>query len=97
LGIPTISKMGGASGWMPEWYEKFLKIKQIYLIFDNDKAGIAGAKGIAEWLGVYRCKVFTFTTFKEKYDVIDYFRDNHTVDEFINLVKDGSYYAFEIS
>jgi DNA primase len=95
--IPAISKMGGAGSWRPEWYEKFLGVENIYLIFDNDKAGINGAKKIAEWLGVYRCKVFTFTGFDEKYDVIDYFKDGHKIDEFINLVKDGSYYAFEIS
>jgi len=95
LGIPAISKLGGAMTWLTEWFEYFIGIESIYLVFDNDDAGRKGAKRVAKELGLYRCKIFTFNGFREKYDIIDYFRDNNNIDNFIRLLKTESQYAFK--
>lgn len=96
LGIPAISKSTGASGWLKEWAKNFTKMKRVYVIFDNDDAGRSGAKKIARILGEYKCKIYTFKGFKERYDVIDFFRDGNDEEDFKELVKNESRYSFEI-
>lgn len=95
-GIPSISKSVGANGWLEEWGKFLIKTSRIYLVFDNDDAGRKGAKRIANFLGVYKCKIYTFDGFKERYDVIDFFRDGNNKEDFKELIKDGSKHSFEI-
>lgn len=96
LGIPAISKMTGATGWNPEWSKFFISIEPIYIIFDNDDSGRYGAKRVAEYLGVYKCKIYTFDGFREKYDIIDFFRDKNTIQDFKELIAEKSKYSFQI-
>lgn len=95
-GIPSISKVGGASTWNDEWLKFFERQKRVYLLFDNDEAGRKGARRFAQKLGEYRCKIYTFEEYKEKYDVIDFFKDKGTVEELKELVFNNSKYSFEI-
>jgi DNA primase len=95
-GLPSISKNTGAITWLNEWLKFFVRVGRIYLIFDNDDAGRSGAKKIAKNLGEYKCKIFTFEAQKEKYDIIDYFKDGNNIDDFIKLVEDKSKYVFEV-
>ena len=96
LGLPAISKIGGASTWNDDWLKFFDKQETVYLVFDNDPAGIEGAKRISAKIGEYKCKVYTFDGYDDKYDIIDYFRDGGTVEEFKELVFENSKYSFEI-
>jgi len=96
FGIPAMSKVTGAGGWLDSWSKYFMKVNAIYLIFDNDNAGRVGSKRIAKFLGEYKCKIYTFDGFKERYDVIDYFRDGYSKDDFIRLIEEESKYVFEI-
>lgn len=94
--IPAISTNCGG-GYLPEWYYKFVNIKQINLVFDNDEAGRKEAKKLGKFFGELRCKIYTFDEFEEKgYDPVDYFRDGHTGDEFVELVKRKSKYVYEL-
>jgi len=95
-GIPAISKVGGSSTWNDEWLKFFDRQKRIYLVFDNDEAGRKGAIRFASKLGEYRCRVYTFEGYPEKYDIIDFFRDEGTAEEFKDLVFNNSKYSFEI-
>jgi len=95
-GMPSISKVGGSSTWNNEWLKFFDKQKRIYLLFDNDEAGRKGAIRFAKKLGEYRCRVYTFEGYPEKYDVIDFFKDKGTIEELRELVFNTSKYSFEI-
>lgn len=95
IGIPAISKTSGALTWLDDWSKSFMKIKEIKIVFDNDDAGRKGAIRIAKKLGIYRAKIFTFEGFKEGYDIIDYFRDGNTKEDFKDLINGSSKYVFE--
>jgi 5S rRNA maturation endonuclease (ribonuclease M5) len=95
-GIPAMSKVTGANGWLQEWGRFFIRTNRIYLLFDNDDAGRNGAKRISEFLGQYKCKIYTFEGFKEKYDVIDFFRDGNSKKDFKELIYNESRFTFEI-
>lgn len=94
MGFPAVSKNTGAGGWSSGWIWYFRYISKIYMFFDNDDAGRLGmAKGFGI-LGEHRCKGYTFDSFSKGYDVIDFFRDGHTKDDFedlFNLVRTGLY------
>ena len=95
-GIPAISKVGGSSTWNDNWLKFFDSQKRIYLVFDNDEAGRKGAIRFANKLGEYRCRVYTFEDYPEKYDVIDFFKDEGTIEEFREQIFNNSKYSFEI-
>jgi len=87
MGFPAISKNTGAGGWFPEWIRYFINIDSIVMVFDNDEAGERGMTKGTEILGAHRCKGYTFGDFDKKgYDVIDFFRDGHTRQDFIDLL-----------
>ncbi len=43
LGYQAVSMTAGAGSWKPDWARFFTHIRDIYLLFDNDKAGREGA------------------------------------------------------
>lgn len=95
-GIPAVSHTTGSGGWMPEWFKYFFNQKEIYIIFDADRAGREGAKRTARTLGIYRSKIYCFDGYEDKYDIVDFFRDGGTKDELMSLVKEKSKYIFEM-
>ena len=95
-GILSISSNVGG-GFNPAWFSKFLYQDLIYLVFDNDSAGVSEAKRLAKFLGETKCKIYNFQEFDEKgYDPVDFFRDGYTGDDFTNLVEKEAKYVFEI-
>lgn len=97
-GVPCVSHTSGASNWRTEWFSYFIKQKRIYILYDNDEAGLLGAKKVAEKLGSYRAKIYTFSDFDKKgYDVVDYFRDGYTSTELMKLLEAKSIYSFSIT
>lgn len=95
-GLASVSHNTGAGGWQEQWYKYFIHQKNIYVIFDNDQAGISGSKRVAKNLGIYRTKIFTFSGFDDKYDVVNFFQDGGTRKDFLDLVKENSKYVFEL-
>lgn len=75
-GYPAVSHNAGAGFWISSWNKYFIDQKNIYIIYDNDEAGRLGASTVAEALGVYRCKIYTFDGYEEKYDLGMWFLDN---------------------
>lgn len=62
-GFPTITDTSGAAVFKPEWARHF-KGKRVYMMYDDDKQGDAGAMKAAQYLrgvalGVYRVKLDT--------------------------------------
>lgn len=95
-GLPTVSSNCGG-GYLPGWYGRFVRQTTIYLVFDNDKAGVKEAKRLARFLGETRCKIYTFEETEEKgYDPVNYFNDGNSGKDLAELVKKESKYAFEI-
>ena len=95
-GIPAVSSNIGG-GFRKEWYSKFLNVDRIWICFDRDTAGDNESKKLAKFFGEYRCKLYNFWEFEESgYDPVDYFRDGHSGDELLELVKEKSRYVFEL-
>lgn len=95
-GIPAVSSNCGG-GYLSEWFGRFARVKSINLVFDNDDGGRKESTRLAKFLGTNRTKIYTFQDYDEKgYDPVDFFRDGNTAEDFINLVKEGSRYVFEL-
>ena len=86
-GFPAVSHNGGAGTWLPEWFGKFSKVKEVFVVYDNDEAGVTGAQKVAKNLGEYRCKLITYEGREKGYDTVDFFREGHTAEDFETLLK----------
>ena len=94
-GFPTVSGTAGGT-FKNEWFSKFVNVEKIYLLFDNDKAGVDEAKRLGKVLGFGRCKMYTFSDFGDKgYDPVDFFRDG-TAAELDDIIINKSKYIFEV-
>lgn len=56
-GYTATCSTGGAGTWKPEWIKFFAHIPQIYVIYDNDKAGVEGALRVRA--SIRRAKILT--------------------------------------
>lgn len=45
-GYQAVSSTGGAGTWKPEWVRFFTHCRKVYLLFDNDEAGLNGLKKV---------------------------------------------------
>lgn len=94
--IPSVSHNAGAGGWQDGWFKYFIRQKEIYVIFDNDRAGKNGVRKVCKNLGIYRTKVFSFDGYDDKYDCVEFFRDGGTRDDLLDMVHTKSKYLFEL-
>lgn len=92
-GIPAVA----TTTVLPDWYGKFVKQKEIILLYDNDKAGEFEARRSAKILGQERCKIYCFWDFNDSgYDPVDFFNEGNTVESLNELVEKNSKYCFEL-
>lgn len=84
----------GAKAFKQEWYDELERFKKIYLVYDNDVDGQAGAEKAASRLGFDRC--FNVVLPKDYKDINEYFWDfkekkptGNTKKEFEKLAKDA--------
>lgn len=94
-GIPSVCSTNGAMGWNQNWIKDFTKVSEIFYIADNDKAGVEGAKRVANSLGTSRVKVFRFKDKSSKYGAANFFLEGGTPDEFISTVSSQFVFGFE--
>lgn len=95
-GSAALSHDGGSSYWNVDWINKFMYCKKITVLYDNDAAGIKGAKKVAKVLGEYRTKVYTFKDFPEHYGADNFLNDEHTITDLKEIIKKESKYIFEL-
>jgi len=95
LGLPSVCSINGADTWNSGWIRHFTKMKDIYFIADNDKAGIFGASIAAASLGTGRVKIMRFRDEVEKYGAKDYFVEGGTVEKFKSLIRENATYGFD--
>lgn len=86
LGFNAVSSTGGSQTFHPEWFLDFLN-NDVYLVLDNDDAGIRGALRINTMLT--SAKIIFLPKEKEKKDVTDYFK-THTIKQFLDLAEDAT-------
>jgi hypothetical protein len=86
-GLVGISAPNGASSWRDE-YKEYLKGKEVYIIPDNDKAGICYARDILRSIPDAKLIGLPFPNFGDKInkDVSDYLT-NHTFEQLTELFK----------
>lgn len=106
LGYNAISLTNGATA-IPEFYPNAFKnlgtneSKEIYIIYDNDKAGKDGAKNLAAWLWeqkVKKIKIIDISDIcnKQGEDIWDYFNTyKQTKENLDKLILDTNWFAQE--
>lgn len=98
LGIPGITVTSGAGSFRDEWAPKFFKGKTIYICYDIDQAGKAGAIRVAKKIHRFAEKVYIVDlkqaiTQPANADFTDYIiNSNYTVADFRVLIKDSKEY-----
>jgi DNA primase len=86
--IPAISQTGGAGTWKNMWLHYFMKIKQIFVTYDNDEAGNEGVKRVIKNLGIDRTVAYNFWDFDYGFDVSNFFQKGGTAEGFMNLIRE---------
>lgn len=85
--IPAVSQTAG-SGDVKIFAKnivKFLHIKKVFIVYDNDTAGREGASKLSTLFGE-QASVFTFDGFSPKFDITDYFKQGKSTDDFCRLI-----------
>lgn len=96
-GFYAVSHTMGAFGWDLRWNPLFDRIKRIYVLYDNDPAGLYGAINLAKHLGEWRTRIYTFWDFdKRGYDVVDFFNDGYTSNDLVKIMNTESKHNFEL-
>lgn len=95
MGFPAVTSTAGEGSWNDDWNDLFAD-KDVYIVYDQDAAGIIGAKKLAEHLFsvVRSIKIIHFDIeMGEGGDTTDYFLKFHkTKKEFIECLKNGVLY-----
>lgn len=92
-GYPAVCSTNGAGNWQKEWFKYFIKQEEIFVVYDNDKAGYQGIKNVAKHLGEERCKTYFFSGYPTKYDLGDWLKNNDPwfLKEFLQEHSQKSY------
>lgn len=69
IGLPAISRTGGLSTWKQEWNKYIIKFNSVYILYDNDEAGIVGAGRVANKFLNRGNVLYWPAGFPDKYDV----------------------------
>ena len=79
VGVP------GANTWKADWLELFDEAKRIYVIYDSDKAGKAGAENVASKVGP-RSRIVSLP--QKNIDIEDYIvKYSHNIDDVSFLLR----------
>jgi DNA primase len=95
-GIPAVSHTGSAGYWNNSWINYFTRIKEVYCVYDNDKAGHNGSIRVSYGLGVGRVKIYNMWEFDERYDVSDFFNDGGDSKKFLQLIKNNYKFGYQM-
>jgi DNA primase len=95
-GLPAVCSDTGAETWLDEWFYRFIKCKEIYILLDNDSAGDLGSSNIAKKLGETRCKIYNFWEFDKGFSPAYFFRYGNTKEDLLEIVRKKSKYVFEM-
>jgi DNA primase len=94
-GIPAMSTNTGAGYFRTRWISNFNSLERVYIVYDNDEAGVKGARKVGEIFGL-RAKCYLFNDLRSGYDISDYFNEGGNSIEFMELLKSKGKYWFEL-
>ena len=57
-GYPAVSPTAGSATWLPEWANLFSSVRRIWIMYDNDSAGVKGSKLV--WYTLRRAKIIRY-------------------------------------
>lgn len=91
MGFNAITLTGGSQASLQRDYLEYFKGRNVNIVYDNDNAGLKGAKKLYKDLESY-CNVFITdigaVCKEEKEDVADFFNKyNNSYDDFVNLLR----------
>lgn len=69
IGLPSITRTGGISSWKQEWNRYIINYNYVYVIYDNDKAGIVNSRRVANKFLNRGYVLFWPKSFPDKFDV----------------------------
>ena len=69
IGLPTLSQSAGNMTWSRDWNKYIIKYNMVYLIYDNDTAGIKGSYRVGKQLLNRAYIMYWPSYFPDKYDV----------------------------
>lgn len=93
-GFPAVSGTGGAGTFKPEWVQHFDEVTKVYICYDTDEAGVAGAKRTASLLGDKALIIALPPSGEDKVDLTDYFTKlGKTAADFNELLKNAVPFA----
>lgn len=95
LGFPAVSQCG-TNIWRDDWFEKFLHIKDIIYVEDNDSAGRNASKLIANKLGYERVRILSYEGQEDKFDTVDFFRSGNSKEDFEEMVNSKTKHLYEL-
>jgi 5S rRNA maturation endonuclease (ribonuclease M5) len=81
-GVAAITNTAGAGTFNEEWLPEFIN-KKVFIIYDNDPAGIEGAQKVSDLLPA----ALIIKLPKEYKDICEYFQD-HDLKDFKKMVKE---------
>lgn len=93
-GIPAMSTNTGAGYFDTAWISNFRNLERVYIVYDNDEAGVKGARKVGKIFGL-RARCFTFSGLRSGYDIGNYFVEGGTAIDFWKLVEKEGKYWFE--
>lgn len=87
LGLLATTSPGGAGKWRDE-YNQFLKNRQVIILPDNDKPGLAHAEQIAKLLNgtAQSIKLVKLPGLPDKGDISDWIASKHSIEELLKVV-----------
>jgi archaellum biogenesis ATPase FlaH len=83
----------GAGSFKPEWVKLLDKYKRLYICYDNDEAGLAGAQKFANRMGLSRCRQVRLPP--DVKDINEFFVKGHTIQEFHILLQQADKFDVE--
>ena len=88
-GFAAVTSTAGAGVFRPEWAREFHDISEVYICYDNDRAGSDGAERVAQLIPHARIVTLPDEVGPSG-DVTDYFvRLGHTREDFLGLLADS--------
>lgn len=87
-GLSCMSGTGGCMTFNDDWIKEFDGAESIFIIYDNDKEGKAGAEIAAKKLGFDRCLIVDIPKEVGK-DITDFFQVGKTKEDFMQLLGEA--------
>lgn len=95
MGVKNVISPGAGANSFGEWIEKLDKVKQVWIVYDNDNPGQQAAKELAERIGVEKCRNVIYPEGVK--DANEFLLKHNTSDLRELFAKAKPFYKYEFS